>query len=479
MDSDAKDTGLRRARSLLKQLLRTPRATVAAARSRANPLVREGRDAALEQARNVAERARALYKPEEPERVVREAALFHPFPDTALAPELQSIAWRSDALLGLSAFGVISLEDEITGVTRDLFHDNLHHQDLSRRILGADFDLVHGYMDTVPGTSYRGGGILHRLQHGHDLDAARHIYDDHGLPGVLAWMQHMAQDAMTPTGVPIPAGRGLAEWLVEHDLATPGNAALIVSFNVAEMAAAVLAGAFMLRLSRLLMELQKRRRIRRRLRGAQDAWVAGDFDGAIAHYREAVSLAGGNQPGIELALGWAHAAAKGPTPESFLAFRAAAEGLATTDHAIEMGGLAISLRGSAYVLALSQAIQMLKLNDLRGAWRGELTRMARSAIASFEAVAIAQDESHRIEIGGRRLQLRPRPLSAAANYYLAGRLVAGVDFLPLSGELERLGERAVWLLDRAVEAYPDVPVIEEVRERWAAELAPLRIRVEA
>ena len=92
---------------------------------------------------------------------------------------------------------------------------------------------------------------MHRLQHGHDLRAATQIYEEHGLPGVLVWAQHIAQDVTTPTGIPFPVGaERLAGYLVSSGFTTPGKAALMLSFNVAEIAASLLSGAFVLRLVR-------------------------------------------------------------------------------------------------------------------------------------------------------------------------------------------------------------------------------------
>lgn len=103
---------------------------------------------------------------EDPETILSQSSLFETFTRSGPEPELQSLAWRGDALLGLSAIGAVAFEDEIVDVTRNLFHDGLRHQDFSHRLFGADFDAIHGFMDTVPSSGVRGGGILHRLQHG-------------------------------------------------------------------------------------------------------------------------------------------------------------------------------------------------------------------------------------------------------------------------------------------------------------------------
>lgn len=379
--------------------------------------------------------------------------------------------------LGLSAIGAVTLEDELARVTRQIFHDDIPHQELSWRLFGTEADAIHGYMDTVPGSGYRGGGILHRLQHGHDLEAAQQVYGDHGLPGVLVWTQHMVQDSTTPTGVPLPVGAApLADWLVEQGVASPGHAALLVSFNVAELAAGFLTGAFVFRLASLLPKIQRRRKIRRRLERAAGAWEGGDLDAVVAHYQEARSLSDHSEPTVDLALGWAYAATDRPMAESFLAFRSAAEGLAADDHAIEVDGVTVSLRGTAYLLALSQATQLLEFEDMKGAWRGELTRMAKGAIASFESLAIAQDERFTAEIRDQTIRVLTRPLSAAANYYLAARTAASFPFLDVVGEVGRLRSRAVALLGRAESDHPQLDSTSPVRARWSAELEPLRLQ---
>lgn len=129
----------------------------------------------------VGDRARSIWMPEDPDCILTEAPGFAPLATTP-HPQLLSASWRADALLGLSALGVTAWESELVGVTRSLFHDGLSHQDLSHRLFGADYDSIHRWIDTVPGTTIRGGGIVHRLQHGHDLAAANALYDEHGLP---------------------------------------------------------------------------------------------------------------------------------------------------------------------------------------------------------------------------------------------------------------------------------------------------------
>lgn len=430
--------------------------------------------AAREFARRASKTIRSTWSPEDPEEILEESPLFRPLPEEPreIPPELLSLRWRSEAVLALSAAGLLSLEDEIIRHTDRLFHAGLPTPQLSERIFGRDFSELHQWIDTVPGRTAPGGGIIHRLKHGHDLEAAAAIYREHGLEGVLAWTQHVGQDVFSITGIPIPVGgQTVADFLVDRGTTSPGKAALLVSFNAVELAASFLAGAFALRLARLLREMKSRRRVKRRCAAAFAARERGDSDAMIANYAEARSLS--DDPALSLALGWAYREIGRPTAESFLEFRRAALGLGSQDQLINLDGVSVSLRGLAYLLALAEAPQVLQREDLRGAWREELDRMARGAARSFEAVAIAQSERPSITLGERRLEWRPLPLSAAANYYLAARGMASVPFASSTVEIPRLRDRAVEMLRRAKDgAVPnEADRLMSVAKRWRGELA--------
>ncbi len=384
-----------------------------------------------------------------------------------MAPELLSLRWRNEALLPLTSAGVIGLEDEIIQRTDRLFHAGQPTPELSERLFGQDYAELHRWIDTVRGSDVAGGGITHRLEHGHDLEAAARIYDEHGLEGVLVWTQHLGQHAFSSTGVPLPTGgQELTRFLVEEGHATRGNAALLVSFNAAEIAAGFLAGAFALRLAGELREMHRRRKVKKRCEAAQKARERSDLDAVLDNCEEDRSLA--DDPSLSLALGWAYREIARPAAESFLEFRCAALELASEDRTIEVDGVVLSLRGLAYLLALVEAPQVLRREDLSGAWREELGRMVSGAVASFESTAISQAERPGVTIGDRNLKLRPRPLSAAANYYLATRTVLAVPFVDATVEVRRLRERALELL-RDAEGRPELR--EAVATRWEATLA--------
>jgi hypothetical protein len=158
--------------------------------------------------------------------------------------------------------------------------------------------------------------------------------------------------------------------------------------------------------------------------------------------------------------------------EAFLAFRTAAHGLGKEDRTAEVDGAALSLRGLAYMLALTHAVQLLEETDLRGSWRVELDRMLRGAISAFERTALAQTGGPAVRVRDHELALyRQRPLSAAANYYLAARLARSAPFLPSSSEASRLAARALRMADSAARVHPEgVEDVQLSADRWKLEL---------
>lgn len=125
------------------------------------------------------------------------------------------------------------------------------------------------------------------------------------------------------------------------------------------------------------------------------------------------------------------------------------------------------------MLALVEAPQVLQRDDLAAAWREEMDRMVKGAVSSFEVAAISQSERPGVSIGDRDVEWRSRPLSAAANYYLAARAVAAVPFSGASAEVPRLRSNA---LERLRKAGTDVsddekPRLASVAKRWQGELA--------
>jgi len=178
---------------------------------------------------------------------------------------------------------------------------------------------------------------------------------------------------------------------------------------------------------------------------------------------------------IALSLGWCHASLERPGSESFLYFREPARGMGTGDVTIGLDGAMISLRGIAYLLALSEAPRVLDQDHLETHWREELESLWKGAMMSFEQAAIRQAEPPGIDLGPVDVDWRPRRLSAASNYYFAARSCSLVPFLP-QAEALRLARRSESILDQAMrEDYPaERERLASVKARWARELRPWR-----
>lgn len=98
--------------------------------------------------------------------------------------------------------------------------------------------------------------------------------------------------------------------------------------------------------------------------------------------------------------------------------------------------------------------------------------MVNGAVASFEVAAISQSERPGVSVGEQSFEWRPRPLSAAANYYLAARTVAAVPFTGGSVGVERFRTNAAQMLQSSVEEVGGAGVarLRAVAARWEGAL---------
>lgn len=433
--------------------------------------ISRGADEAWQLTTVAGKRLQTVWTPEDSGDVLGNSTLFRIPPDWSRAHVL-SIPWRNDVLLGLSVAGLLSLEEEVIGATNALFHEGVGHQALSERLFGYDYNSLHKWIDTIPGSSVA-GGYGHRVEHGHSIEVISEIYRTEGLEGVLVWAQHVGQDVFSTHGVPVVKGAELARWIEAEGLAKRGQALMLVSLNAVELAAMFLSFAFALRLAGWIGQLQRRRKVKRACRGAERARANGDLDGVIAQYAKALALSR-NDPMISMALGWTYLQLDRPAAESFLYFRRAAEELAIEDRLVELQGVSVSLRGIAYLLSLVGAQQVLGDEARAAGWREELERMVRGAISSFELAAISQLDRPSIRLADRELAWRPRPLSGAANYYLAARTVAAVPFTEAYHQLERLRASATEALQNAaarLEGDDRRQHVESVASLWSSELS--------
>jgi len=144
-----------------------------------------------------------------------------------------------------SGFIVPATLSLVTGLNEDAIIS------ITRGVDSPGTNLVDAWMDQVPGAAIM-GGFGHRFVHGHHLIDAVDVYQQYGLEGVWDFAHHMGRDLCTPHGLPIPGGG-----LVFDTLSTIpgldinlGTAVEWLSFNVADLLSASLAGLSLVRLCR-------------------------------------------------------------------------------------------------------------------------------------------------------------------------------------------------------------------------------------
>lgn len=429
-------------------------------------VVRRGVDSAWQLAVVGGQRLQAIWEPEDPATLLLESHLFRDVTPPEGAPDLQalSVAWRNEVLLALSSAGLLSLEDEIAEVLDGMFREGVDYRALGERLIARWIDAARRESGA--------GALGRRVARGHPLEVIPDIYREEGLEGVLLWAQQVGRDVLSRYGVPVVRGKDLAAWIESQGLAMRGRALALVSFNAVELASVLLAAAFAFRLADWVTALQRRRKVRKRCRAAQRARDAGDIDAAIANYAEALSLSE-DDPLIAIALGWAYLELEKPAAESFLYFRRAGERLAVEDRLVKVQGVPVSLRGIAYLLSLVGAQKVLGGESRGVAWREELERAVRGAVRGFELAAISQLDRPSVRIGEREIAWRERPLSAAANYYLAAQTVASTPFSEAYHELGRFRDGALAALAKARSKLVEDAQrrrLDRIAVRWRAEL---------
>jgi hypothetical protein len=157
---------------------------------------------------------------------------------------------------------------------------------------------------------------------------------------------------------------------------------------------------------------------------ASSATQNGDFVTASALFQEALALK--PQEGtLSFALGMTRYRMQNHL-DAFLRFRDAASWLARTEPKIEVGGAVISLRGAAAGMALASIDAPARADRDRANWIAQIQELATAGVTAFRTVADDLVDT----------AVTPaRHLSAALNYYLAGKLVGGAMYLPQRDEL--------------------------------------------
>ena len=144
------------------------------------------------------------------------------------------------AILAAAGTGVLFNEDNLIQLTSAMDSKG----SIFEKILELFFDRVEleqisKWIDTMPGANFVGGGVTHRVLHGHDINSLIELLQNHDLAGVFEWFNHIAlQDFWTSAGIPyLPFGSdSIFDWLTSLGFGSKAAADLL-SVNCAEVLA--------------------------------------------------------------------------------------------------------------------------------------------------------------------------------------------------------------------------------------------------
>lgn len=338
------------------------------------------------------------------------------------------------AVLGATGGGAIAFDEVLTKVTRRVFDgDQLIGgwvaEKISSLVDPEAAESVNRFMDTVPGSTVPGGGWLHRIQHGHDLATLTEIAGEHGTGGVVQGLYHIyGRDFFTPAGIPIlPAGSADMHKFLHNLGLGKEQAADLLSLNFVELIGGIMSVVALLRLWRLTKALRDNSAVRDLIERAGEAAEQQDYITATALLHEARSLRP-KDGALSLALGTIHQRA-GNRLQAYLAFRDASVEMATEEPTITLGGASLSLRGIAATMALSMSYALARSEEHGGSWLSHVRDVARTGVTALETTGHRLTDRRFLKRFGRGSLLPARHLSAALNFYLAGKLAGSSMFL--------------------------------------------------
>lgn len=346
------------------------------------------------------------------------------------------------AAMGATGAGILAgnNDEDLSRITRHIFDgDQLIGglgSDAMASLIGAEqVQSINAWMDTVPGSGVMGGGWLHRLQHGHDLEAVAEIYKQYGFEGASQALYHIyGRDFFTPAGIPIlPVGSNEVHQFLTGQLGlSPLAAADLLSITFAELLGTALSGVFavvtLVRLSNLVKSIRDNNRIKDLVYRAQDVIKQGDMVTASGLLQQAMIIR--PHDGI---LKFIHASVKhraGDTLQAHFAFNEVVQSMAADEPLIKIEGSQLSLRGIAAAGALSTSNCLMRSEQYQNSWRDHVIGVAKAGITAFERVAEQLIDRRFIKRFGSHSALPPCWLSAACNYYLAGRMAGCSMYLP-------------------------------------------------
>ncbi|MFH1704168.1 MAG: hypothetical protein ABIB41_12235 [Nitrospirota bacterium] len=270
----------------------------------------------------------------------------------------------NSAVLASASLGLLKNETDILRVTRVMDSRDAVFQNILRTFVSeSEIKKINKWMDKIPYKHYIGGGVTHRIKHGHDIGALIKLIKNHNYRGIAVWFNHVAlQDFWTPAGIPyLPSGsKSVYGWIQKLGLSKK-TAANLVSVNCARIAAILAFCQFCRSFYKFYKLVQKKRKAKELWNRAIELERLGDYSAANYCYDEVLAYLP-EEPELLIwtAMKYFQCAQKQDSVDMWKSNLLRAYQLADTvrikltkDKAVNFGGILLSLRGLSMIIMAS------------------------------------------------------------------------------------------------------------------------------
>jgi len=312
-------------------------------------------------------------------------------------------------------------------------------------------------------------GEGHRLKWGHSLEALPKIVEKFEIEGVPAYFLHLAQDFMSPAGIPIvPNAWDLKTWLHETAKLPPEAATGLVSISFSSMLGAMAVITLVTELWKFGEAAVKRIKVRNYLKTATAAVQNRDYNAAVANYKRVLEIE--RSPAVLMALGQVYMQRASNRLRAHQAFTEAVTLLSDRPAStVPYGQAQLGIRGLAGTQALATAEVLAGIHPEH--WNDYVQDLVNATVFSFASAAAEQAKQSEDIVPD--VIVTPAQFSAAINYYLAAKSAC---YYPLAEERQ---ETVVRNLRSALQSLGLMAQYDEeqlrqpagtIRQLWAMEL---------
>ena len=235
---------------------------------------------------------------------------------------------------------------------------------------------------------------------------------------------HLLQDSMSPDGIPImPHAWDVKDYIQKSASISPKIATALVSINFRQFTWCSYSRVFIHSLWGTGESVVKKRKIKKHIEAAQNAFQSFDYNSVVANYKSALDIE--RNPRVLMALGQVYMQRVANRLRSHQAFTDAITLLAKQpDEMFSYHNAKISVRGVAGIQALATADTLAGIHPEH--WNDHVRDLVNATVSSFSAVASKLSKEGDDFIPNNAVT--PAHFSAAINYYLAAKSACNYPF---------------------------------------------------